>query len=151
MSVLILATFSGVNSISLCSAFTCSSIITISSSSVGAFADHPQSFPHRDSMYFLPYSCLISQIFIDFSGFCFTFSLCFEFSSKCNCCNYSSYKWCCQYSHKFSTTPDNNAGARARAGFIDAPEINDKNKISNPTIPPIATPLNPLKPFVYTT
>ncbi len=56
-----------------------------------------------------------------------------------------------QYNHKLSIIPDNNAGASARAGFIDAPEINAKNKISNPTIPPIATPLKPLSPFVYTT
>ena len=50
-----------------------------------------------------------------------------------------------------SKVPDSNAGASALAGFIDAPEINAKNKISNPTIPPIATPLNPFNPFVYTT
>ena len=56
-----------------------------------------------------------------------------------------------QYNHKSSKVPESNAGARALAGFIDAPEINAKNKISNATIPPIATPLNPLKPLVYTT
>jgi hypothetical protein len=38
-----------------------------------------------------------------------------------------------------------------RAGFIDAPEINAKKKISRPTIPPIAIPSKPLKPLVYTT
>ena len=41
-----------------------------------------------------------------------------------------------------------NLGANALAGFIDAPEIKAKKKISNPTIPPIAIPLNPLSPFV---
>ena len=56
-----------------------------------------------------------------------------------------------QYSHKLSIIPDNNAGASARAGFIDAAEINAKNKISYPTIRRIATPLKPLSPFVYTT
>jgi len=34
---------------------------------------------------------------------------------------------------------------------MDAPEIKAKNKISNATIPPIATPLNPHKPVLYTT
>ncbi len=52
-----------------------------------------------------------------------------------------------RYIHKSSNVPDNNAGAKARAGFIDAPEITAKNKISKPTIPPIATPLNPFKPL----
>jgi hypothetical protein len=47
--------------------------------------------------------------------------------------------------------PDNKAGANALAGFIEAPEITAKKKISNPTIPPIAIPLNPFKPLVYTT
>ncbi len=53
-----------------------------------------------------------------------------------------------QYNHKSPTEPDNNAGARERAGFIEAPEINAKKYISSPTIPPIAIPLNPLNPFV---
>ena len=53
-----------------------------------------------------------------------------------------------QYSHRLLSSPDSNAGASALAGFIDAPEINARNKISKPTIPPIATPLNPFKPFV---
>ena len=56
-----------------------------------------------------------------------------------------------QYNHKSLKVPDSNAGASALAGFMEAPEINAKNKISNPTIPPIATPLNPFNPFVYTT
>jgi hypothetical protein len=56
-----------------------------------------------------------------------------------------------QYSHKLFNTPESKAGANERAGFIDAPEINAKKKISNPTIPPIAIPPNPLKPLVYTT
>ena len=41
-----------------------------------------------------------------------------------------------------------NLGANALAGFMEAPEMNAKKKISSPTIPPIAIPLNPLKPFV---
>ena len=32
-----------------------------------------------------------------------------------------------QYNHKSPRAPDNNAGASALAGFIDAPEINAKN------------------------
>jgi hypothetical protein len=56
-----------------------------------------------------------------------------------------------QYSHKLPNTPESKAGANERAGFIDAPEINAKKKISNPTIPPIAIPPNPLNPLVYTT
>jgi hypothetical protein len=37
-----------------------------------------------------------------------------------------------------NTPPDSKAGAKERAGFIDAPEIKDKKKISNPynEIPP---------------
>lgn len=35
-----------------------------------------------------------------------------------------------------------------RAGFIEAPEIKDKNRISRPTIPPITIPLKPFKPLV---
>jgi hypothetical protein len=31
-----------------------------------------------------------------------------------------------QYSHRFAIVPDNNAGARERAGFIEAPEMNAK-------------------------
>src|SRR4249920_2208002 len=53
-----------------------------------------------------------------------------------------------QYNHRSVHTPDNNAGVSERAGFIDAPDIKAKNKISSPTIPPIATPPNPFKPFV---
>ena len=56
-----------------------------------------------------------------------------------------------QYSHKFVITPDNTAGARERAGFIEAPDINAKKNMSRPTIPPITIPLKPLKPLVYTT
>ena len=29
-----------------------------------------------------------------------------------------------QYNHRFPNTPESNAGANERAGFIDAPEIN---------------------------
>ena len=56
-----------------------------------------------------------------------------------------------QYSHKFVITPDNTAGARERAGFIEAPDMNAKKNMSRPTIPPITIPLKPLKPLVYTT
>jgi hypothetical protein len=49
------------------------------------------------------------------------------------------------------TEPDIRAGAKDLAGFMDAPETNNKKKMSNPTIPPLATPLNPLNPFVSTT
>jgi hypothetical protein len=59
--------------------------------------------------------------------------------------------WLTSRSHNSVTLPDSRAGASERAGFIEAPEINDKKNISKPTIPPIAIPLNPLKPFVYTT
>jgi hypothetical protein len=55
-----------------------------------------------------------------------------------------------QYNHKSPTDPDNSAGARDRAGFIDAPEINAIKNISNPTLL-IAIPLKPLNPFVWTT
>lgn len=47
--------------------------------------------------------------------------------------------------------PDNNAGARDLAGFIEAPEMSARKNISKPTIPPIAMPLNPRNPFVWTT
>lgn len=53
-----------------------------------------------------------------------------------------------QYNHKSPTEPDNSAGARERAGFIEAPEMNAKKKMSKPTMPPIAIPLNPRNPFV---
>jgi len=56
-----------------------------------------------------------------------------------------------QYSHKSPTEPDIRAGAKDLAGFMDAPEINDKKKMSKPTIPPIAIPLKPFNPFVCTT
>ena len=55
-----------------------------------------------------------------------------------------------KYNQRFPNTPDNRAGANERAGFIDAPEINAKKNISNPTMAPIAIPPKPLKPFVYT-
>jgi hypothetical protein len=53
-----------------------------------------------------------------------------------------------QYNHRSVHTPDSNAGANERAGFIDVPDIKAKSKISNPTIPPITIPLNAFKPFV---
>ena len=49
-----------------------------------------------------------------------------------------------QYSHKFVITPDNTAGARERAGFIEAPDMNAKKNMSKPTIPPITIPRIPL-------
>ena len=52
-----------------------------------------------------------------------------------------------QYNHRSVHTPDNNAGANERAGFIDAPDIKAKNKISNPTIPPIAIPSKSFQTF----
>ncbi len=55
---------------------------------------------------------------------------------------------CSPVLHQSVHTPDNNAGASERAGFIDAPDIKAKNKISNPTIPPITIGPNPFKPFV---
>ncbi len=56
-----------------------------------------------------------------------------------------------QYNHKSPTEPDIRAGAKDLAGFMEAPEINDKKKMSNTTIPPIDIPLKPLNPFVFTT
>ena len=44
--------------------------------------------------------------------------------------------------------PETRAGAKERAGFIDAPDMNAKKKISSPTIPPIATPPNRFRPLV---
>ena len=51
-----------------------------------------------------------------------------------------------QYSHKFVIAPDNTAGARERAGFIEAPDMNDKKNMSRLTIPPITIPLKPFNP-----
>jgi hypothetical protein len=56
-----------------------------------------------------------------------------------------------QYSHRFAIAPDNTAGARERAGFIEAPEMNAKKNMSRPTIPHIAIPLRPFRPLVYIT
>jgi hypothetical protein len=56
-----------------------------------------------------------------------------------------------QLSHRFPITPESNTGAKEHAGFIDAPEINAKKKMSRPTIPPIAIPPKPFNPLVYTT
>ena len=56
-----------------------------------------------------------------------------------------------QYSHKSPTEPEIRAGAKDLAGFMDAPEINEKKKMFNPTIPPIAIPLKPFNPFACTT
>ena len=36
--------------------------------------------------------------------------------------------------------PESKAGAKERAGFIEAPEINDKKNMSKPTMPPMAIP-----------
>ena len=56
-----------------------------------------------------------------------------------------------QYNHRLSRTPETNAGASERAGFIDAPDINAKKNISSPTIPPMTSPPYPLNPLVKTT
>jgi len=53
-----------------------------------------------------------------------------------------------QYNQRLAIFPDNRAGAKERAGFIDAPEIKDKKKISSPTIPPMAMPPRPFNPLV---
>lgn len=45
-----------------------------------------------------------------------------------------------QYSHRLPMTPENSAGANDLAGFIDAPEIKARKKISRPTMHPIARP-----------
>ncbi len=52
-----------------------------------------------------------------------------------------------QYSHRFPSIPDNRAGANERAGFMDAPDINAKKKISKPTIPSIASQPKPFNPL----
>jgi hypothetical protein len=71
--------------------------------------------------------------------------------SKGDCGNRSLINVAVQHSHKSPTNPESNAGASGLAGFIDAPDVNPKKKISKPIIPPIAIPLNPFDPFVYTT
>src|SRR6476620_3240973 len=43
-----------------------------------------------------------------------------------------------QEGHRLFNTPETRAGAKERAGFIEAPDMNAKKKISNPTMPPIA-------------
>ena len=53
-----------------------------------------------------------------------------------------------QYSHKLFKTPETRAGAKERAGFIEAPDMNAKKKISSPTMPPIAIPPNRFSPLV---
>lgn len=55
-----------------------------------------------------------------------------------------------QYSHRSPNAPERTAGARDLAGFIDAPEINAKKKMSKPTMPPIAIGPKPLRPLLYT-
>jgi hypothetical protein len=49
---------------------------------------------------------------------------------------------------QLANAPESRAGANERAGFIDAPDIRAKKKISRPIIPPIATPLKPFNPLV---
>ena len=53
-----------------------------------------------------------------------------------------------QEGHRLFNTPEISAGVKERAGFIEAPDMNAKKNISNPIIPPIAIPLNPLNPLV---
>jgi hypothetical protein len=45
-----------------------------------------------------------------------------------------------KYTHKLSSRSDNRAGARERAGFIDAPEIGPANSASKAITDPTATP-----------
>ena len=47
-----------------------------------------------------------------------------------------------QYSHRFPITWDIKAGAKERAGFMDAPQIGPANIASNNTTEPIAIPAN---------
>ena len=56
-----------------------------------------------------------------------------------------------QYNHRLLRTPEVRAGANEHAGFIDAPDINTKKKISSQTIPPTTSPPYPLNPLVWTT
>jgi hypothetical protein len=44
--------------------------------------------------------------------------------------------------------PDKSAGARGRAEFIGAPEMNGRKKMSRPTTPAFAKPLKPFGSFV---
>ena len=53
-----------------------------------------------------------------------------------------------QEGHRLFNTPETRAGAKERAGFIEAPDMNAKKKISSPTMPPIAIPPKPLSPLV---
>jgi hypothetical protein len=52
-----------------------------------------------------------------------------------------------QYSHKLPRTPERRAGANDLAGFIDAPVMKARKKISRPIIPPITKPHEPLSFF----
>jgi len=45
-----------------------------------------------------------------------------------------------KYIHRLSIRPDINAGARERAGFMDAPETGPPKRASRATIAPTATP-----------
>ena len=56
-----------------------------------------------------------------------------------------------QYNHKSPSSPENIAGASERTGFIEAPEIKDRKKMSSPIMHPITIPPKPLNPFVCTT
>ena len=53
-----------------------------------------------------------------------------------------------QYNQRLLNAPETRAGPNERAGFIDAPEIKGRKKISSPTIPPMTNPPYPLSPFV---
>ena len=52
-----------------------------------------------------------------------------------------------QYNHRLPRTPKVRAGAKERAGFIEAPDVNARMKISNLMIPPMASPLYSRNPF----
>jgi len=70
---------------------------------------------------------------------------------KVNATIYAPTKVAVQYNQRSDHTPDDIAGASDRAGFIDAPDINAKKRISGPTIPPMTKGPKTLSPLVYTT
>jgi hypothetical protein len=62
---------------------------------------------------------------------------------------YVPIKVAAQYSHRFSTIlPDNKAGAKEWAGFIDALNVKPINNMFKQTLPPIAISLKPQSPSI---
>jgi hypothetical protein len=55
-----------------------------------------------------------------------------------------------QYNHRLPMIPEVMAGAKDRAGFIEASDMNARKKMSSPTIPPMTSLPYPLNPLVYT-